>query len=69
MDDINYDEVVTLSTPGIKKILTLDAAVREVIFTGDTLVRLSAVITRDGPPIMKFADIEVIYARADFPNR
>jgi hypothetical protein len=42
---------------GTKKILTLAAAVREVIYADDALVRRSAVITRDGPLIVKFAGI------------
>ena len=69
MEDISYNEVVTLLMPGTTKILTLAAAVREVIYTKDAPVRRSAVITRGGPPMMKFADIDAIYARADFPNR
>jgi len=68
MEQIDYDEIVKLLMPGTTKVLTLTQAVREVIHTEDMKVRMAAVIVRDGPPIMKSAEIETIYVRPDFPK-
>lgn len=67
MADVDYDEVVTLLTPGSAVMMTLADAIFEVMRWPDRLRRMKASIVRDGGPLLDLGEIEEIYGRPDFP--
>ncbi len=69
MSDTDFDEPVTLLAPGEpNRDLTLAEAVRFVVTAETPLAQLGSIITREGRPMLHFAEIEALYHREDFPR-
>lgn len=65
---IDYDESVVLLVQGEpRRAMRLADAIQAVVMM-DPVLRRAACITRAGPPLMHFNEIEAIYNRLDFPR-
>ena len=69
MDEIDYDEIVTLLMPGDdSRTMSLADAVRLVLRTDDRVKRIAATILTERESI-GFKQLNQIYNRPDFPRR
>lgn len=69
MDDVGYDEIVSLHRKDRDtRTMTLAEAVRIIIHTDGKLHQAMYTIVPENRRMMKLAEVEAIYSRPDFPK-